>query len=254
MLKNKITAVVLERSGSKLQKIISILAEVPEIFITGKATTVEQGYSLICSHLPIMVFVNFELSDSSGLELVQRLHNRNIFPEIIFTASESHLAFETLPLKPFDFFTEPVKKKDVVDMLERYKLKLKKNTLNNKIDSLAKKFNHNSKRTFRYKNGIIVLQLDEVIICQSNRSKAVLILKDGEQIVLSMGIKETIQTINHDNFVKCSRSYWINRNYLRKIDKRRKKCIIHSEGKSWEVPVSRDSMNYFEALITYPVS
>ncbi len=254
MLKNKITAVVLEESNSKLQNIVSILSEVPELYLTGKGTTLEQGFSLICNHLPKMVFVNWELSDSSGFELVRRLHNRNLYPEIIFIAAERYLAFETLPLKPFDFLTEPVEKEDVVAMMERYKLKLKKNTLNNKINYLAKNFDLDSKRTFRYKNGVIVLQLDEILICQPNRSKAILILKNGEEVKLSMSVKETIQTINHDSFVKCSRSYWINRNYLRKIDKRRKKCIIHSGQKSWEVPVSRDSIQYFEELITFPVS
>jgi len=252
MLKNKITAVVLEESNSKLKKITSLLAEIPEIMLLGKSTTIEKGASLICNNRPQLVFVNIELSDGGGFELVRNLHARNLYPDIIFIADDSFPAFESLPLKPFDFLTEPLEKHDVLEMLERYKLKIKKMMLANKIDFLAKNFDLNTKRTFKYKNGIVVLQLDEILICKSNRSKAILILKNGEEVKLSTGINETVEAINHDNFVKCNRSFWINRDYLRKIDKRRKKCIIYNDGKSWEVPISRKSVQFFEALITYP--
>lgn len=253
MLKNKITAVVLAASSSKLQSLTTLLNEVPEIVLTGKSTNIGQGLSLICNNLIQMVFVNLELSDAHGFELVHELHKRNLYPDVIFIAEDSHLAYESLPLKPFDFLTAPVEKQDVLEMLKRYKLKVKQKILDNKIDFLAKNFDPDTKRTFKYKNGIIVLQLDEILICKSSRSKTILILKNGEEIKLSTGINETVETINHDHFVKSSRSCWINRNYLRKIDKRRKKCIIYNDGKSWEVPVSRNSVQYFEKLITYPV-
>lgn len=253
MLKNKITAVVLAESNSKLQSLTTLLNEVPEIIITGKSTDVGQGLSLICNSLPQMVFVNLELSDAHGFELVNELHNRNLYPDIIFIADDSYLAYEALSFQPFDFLTSPVEEQDVQEMLERYKLKLKQKILANKIDFLAKNFDIDTKRTFKYKNGIIVLELNEILFCKSSRSKTILILKNGEEIKLSTGIQETVETINHEHFVKSSRSCWINRNYLRKIDKRREKCIIYNDGKSWEVPVSRNSVQYFEKLITYPV-
>lgn len=254
MLKNKITAVVLEESNSKLQSLTALLEKVPEIMLTGKSTHIEQGVSLVCNNMPQLVFVNVELKDASGFELVRKLHNRNMYPDIVFISDSSYLAFDALPLKPFDFLTEPVEKQDIMEMLERYKLKLKKKMLANKIEFLAKNLDLDTKRVFKYKSGIIVLRLDEILICKSNRSKTILVLKNGREVELSTSIKETIETINHNNFVKCSRSYWINRDYLRKIDKRRNRCIIYNNGKSLEVPVSRKSVQFFEALITYPVS
>ena len=62
--------------------------------------------------------------------------------------------------------------------------------LANKIDFLAKNFDLDTKGTFKYKNGIIVLQLDEILICKSNRPKAILILKNGDEVKLSTGINE----------------------------------------------------------------
>jgi len=253
MLKNKITAVVLAESNSKLQSLTTLINELPEIILEGESTGIGQGLPLICNSLPQMVFVSLELSDAHGFELVNELHNRNLYPDLIFIADDNHLAYEALPFKPFDFLTAPVGKQDMQEMLERYKLKLKQKILANKIDFLAKNFDVDTKRTFKYKNGIIVLQLDEILICKSSRSKTILVLKSGEEIKLSTCLHETVETINHDHFVKSSRSCWINRNYLRKIDKRREKCIIYNDGKSWEVPVSRNSVQYFEKLVTYPV-
>ncbi|MFW5755929.1 MAG: LytR/AlgR family response regulator transcription factor [Tangfeifania sp.] len=219
----------------------------------GESICMGRGLPLICNNLPQMVFVSLELSGAHGFELVNELHYRNFYPDIIFIANDNHLAYEALPFKPFDFLTSPVKKQDMQEMLDRYKLKLKQKMLINKIDFLAKNFEVDTKRTFKYKNGIIVLDLDEILICKSCRSKTILVLTNGEEIKLSTGIQETVETINHDHFVKSSRSCWINRNFLRKIDKRREKCIVYNDGKSWEVPVSRNSVQYFEKLVTYPV-
>jgi two-component system LytT family response regulator len=255
MFNKRITTVILEESNSEAEKLASVLSFIPEIILKGKAVTIRQGLALVSSKLPQMVFVNIELADGSGYDLVRKLHKRNIFPNVVFIAGNSHSAYDALALKPFDFLTKPLNKPEVLEMLGRYKVKIRKNMLVSKLDLLSKNFDFDTKRTFKYKNGIIVLNLDEILICKSSRAKTLLILKNGEEIKLSSGIKETMQTINHESFVKSSRSYWINRNYLRKIDKRRSKCTVHNnDGKSWEVPVSRDTIQLFETLITYPVS
>lgn len=255
MFKKRITIVVLDESKSHLRRLTSILAEIPEFLLVGKSTRLEQGLSVVSGKMPQMVFVNLELSDTSGFEMVRKLHARSLFPDVVFISGNSHSAYDALPFEPFDFLTKPVGKQDVLDMLERYKLKTRKKLLVTQINSLASNFTSDTKRTFKYKNGIVIFNLDEILICKSVRSRTILILKNGEEFKLSTSIKETIQTINHECFVKSSRSYWVNRDYLRKIDKRRSKCIIHNnDGKSWEIPVSRKFVQALEALITYPVS
>lgn len=254
MLKNKITTVVLENSEKELNKLVAVLKAQSEIMVIGEATSGKKGLPLIYNNLPTLVFVNLHLADMSGFELAKLLRNKNFNHEIVFLANDRKLAFDALPYRPFDFYVKPVRKEQIKEMLERFKIKVKKQLLVDKIDSLNRIFNKEIKRIFHFKNGIIIVSLNEIIYCRTHGAKTILLLKDGKEIMLSSGINETIEIINNNRFMKCSRAYWINSNYLRKIDKRRHKCIVYTDGKSWEIPVSRSSEKMLESLITYPVS
>ena len=254
MLKNKITTVVLENSEKELNKIVEVLKELPEIMVIGEASSGEKGLPLIYNNLPTLVFINRHLADMSGFELAKILRNKNSNHEIVFLANDRELAFDALPYRPFDFYVKPVRKEQIKEMLERFKIKAKKQMLIDKIESLSRSFNKETKRIFYFKNGIIVVSLDEIIYCRTHGAKTNLVLKDGNEIILSSGMNETIEIINNNRFMKCSRAYWINSNFLRKIDKRRHKCIVYNDGKSWEIPVSRSSEKMLESLLIYPVS
>lgn len=253
MLKNRTTAVIIEESAEELLKLTSLLKRFPEILIVGEAISGIKGLSLIFNYAPQLVFLNIDLPDMCGFEISRQLHKKNYYPEMIFVARDDQLAFDSLKFKPLDFFLKPVEKKEVTDMLARYKLNEKKNAITRKLNSYAKFFKIEAKRIFTLNNGIVVLYLDEIVICRASRSKTILTLTCGHEVELPGSVKETIETINDDKFLKTSRSFWINRNYLRKIDKRRRRCLLFFEGNSWEVPVTKSSMKMLEALITYPV-
>ena len=254
MLNTKVTAIILENSKTEAQKLTAILRNFPEIMVLGEAYSGEKGLSLIANHQPRLIFINLELSDMSGFELANLLNDKDFRPSIIFLAYDGALAFDALAYKPFDFFVKPVQKEPVEDMLQRLKLNAKKDILNKKMEKFANGANNEAKRVFNFKKGIVVLHLDEIVFCRADRTKSILVLNTGEELALSTGITETIEIISDDRFLKCSRSYWINRNYLRKIDKRRHKCIIYNNGSSWEIPVSRTSEKMLESMLTYPLS
>jgi len=163
------------------------------------------------------------------------------------------MAFETLPLRPFDFFVKPYEINEVKGMLDRLKRKMKKEVLMGKMDQYVKTFKAEPKRVFRQKKGIIVLNLEEIVICRACLSKTILTLTCGEEVQLSDPLSHTIEIINCSRFLKVSRSFWINRDYLRKIDRRKHKCDLYYEGKTWQVPVSRSAENMLESLLTFPV-
>lgn len=254
MLSNKITTIILENSKAEARKLKATLQYFPEITVLDEAFSGEKGLSLIANHQPRLVFINLELSDMSGFELADILSAKDFCPLIVFLANDGDLAFDVLKYRPFDFFIKPVRKKPVDEMLQRLKSNAKKEILDRKMEKFALGADKEAKRIFSFKKGIIVLHLDEIIFCKADRTKSILSLNNGDELTLSTGITETIEIIDDNRFLKCSRSYWINRNYLRKIDKRRHKCIVYNNGNSWEIPVSRTSEKMLESLLTYPLS
>lgn len=253
MLNYKITTVIIAKNQEELNDFVSKLKSFEELSIVGTATTGNQGMSLITNFAPELVFVNVDLQDVNGLEFVRILQNRNIFPEFIFIAEDSRFAYESMTLRPFDFFINPIGQDLLQEMLVRLKMKLKKKELIRKMDIFANSYSVAAKRVFKQKGGVVVVLLEEIIYCKAELTTATLMLKSGEELYLSTGISETLETINCEDFIRIGRSYFINRNFLRKIDKRNFKCQLYFEGQTWEIPISKNTINQMEKLDVYPI-
>lgn len=254
MLNIKINTVVIGKDQSEVDELLSILKNFEELSIVGSATTGNQGISIVTNFAPELVFVNVNLQDVNGLEFVRVLQSRNIYPEFVFIALDSQFAYESLVLNPLDYLIKPICNELIQKLLTRLKLNLKKKELIRKMNIFANSQSVLAKRVFNQKGGIIVLTLEEIVFCKAEGVATILMLKSDEVVLLKSGISETLETINSEDFIRIGRSYFINRNFLRKIDKRSNKCQLYFEGKAWEVPASKNTISQLDKLNVYPVS
>ncbi len=253
MLEHKITTLIVAKSPKEAAELISVLDKLSEISIIGSTTSSKQGLALVLNYAPQLLFLNVELSDISGLDFVEQLHKRNVLSNVVFIAPDASIAFNTIKLTPLDFILKPVDKNQIKQLIERLKFQLKREELKRKLDIYAGKQDLAEKRVFIQKSGVIVLLLKEIVFCKSERSRTILTLINGESVNLKTGINETMETINNQLFFRIGRSYCINRNYLRKIDKKKSKCLLYYDGQVWELPASRSIINHLESLYTSPI-
>ena len=253
MLKQKLNTVLIEKNQAELKGLQSHLKKNHGLSIVGSTTQGNTGFSLITNYAPQLVFINVELPDINGLEFVRILYNRNIFPEIVFTADNEHFAYDSLILEPLDFLVKPIKTEDLDNMLIRLKHKLKKKELMRKMDVFTKSNEVRPKRIFKEKSGIYILELSEIVFVKALLTHSILTLVTGNEIVLKTSMNQTLEIINNEDFIRTNRSYCINRNYLRRIDRQKLKCDLHFEDHSWEVPASKNTVRQLEKLNSFPV-
>lgn len=253
MLDLKITTLIIEKDREELDKTLSVLKGFNELSIVANTVKGKQGLTLGNNFVPQLTFINVELSDISGLELSRTLRSRNAGGDIVFVANDSSQAFESLSLEPFDFLVKPIPPELIERLILRLKQKLKKKELLRKMDTYTKMQAVDTKRIFHQKKGIVVLRLSEIVFCKSVLTNTNLKLQSGESVNVKSKLSETIEIINHKNFIRTGRSYYINRKYLRKIDKKNLKCVLYYEGQTWEVPVSKNTIGVLEKLNVHPI-
>lgn len=253
MLKLKITTVIVTNDNADSRKLISILKKIDELSIVGTATIENKGIALITNYAPDLVFIDMELKKTDGIEFAQLLRNRNNNSEIVFLAEDKQRSYDSLKLQPFDYLLRPIDPDCIQQMLFRLKAKLKKKELLRKMNIFSQINSGSPKRIFKQKGGIITIPLDQIVFCKAKLTRSIIVLRCGEEIQLSSSISETYETINNDNFFRIGRSYCINRYYLRKIDKKNFKCHMYYEGKTWEVPISKNSIVQLEKINAYPI-
>jgi two-component system LytT family response regulator len=253
MLDKKITTVILHHNQKKLAAFSSLLKKKFDLIVLGETISSEEGLNLICNFLPQLVFVHVDLDNKQGFELVDSMQEKYITSEIVFIANNELKAFESMEYRPLDFLVEPVSDEEIKNMLMHLKMKLKKLDLLKRMNMFAVENAVVAKKVLQIKGGIFLVKPEEVILCKAEQSNSSVTLISGESVLLKTSLTETVETINNLDIVKVSRSYFINRNFLRKVERKRNRCILYCKGESYDIPASRIAIQQLENWNTKPI-
>lgn len=106
-MKNNITAVIIddERKGRMaLRQKISLYC--PEIVLVGEAENGIEGVQLILHHSPSIVFLDIEMPQMDGFEMIESLPAMDF--HLIFTTAYDHYAIKAIRYAAFDYLLKPI--------------------------------------------------------------------------------------------------------------------------------------------------
>ncbi len=81
-----------------------------------------------------------------------------------------------------------------------------------------------------------IVKVRDIVFCKSNNSRTIFYLFDGQEVVVSMPIKEYEHQLAKNNFFRTHQSYLVNIDYISLIDKTNAFKLTLKNG--LEVPVS----------------
>ena len=121
---------------SVLKNIISTYC--PDIELIGEADGVQSSYACILGKKPDVVFLDIEMQDGDGFELINKLGSeRNC--EIVLVTSYNHYAIKGLKMEVFDYIVKPIVIEELVETVGRLKARfLKKQEITIKDSTLSK--------------------------------------------------------------------------------------------------------------------
>jgi two-component system LytT family response regulator len=93
-----------DRSANVLLRIIS--QHFPALVFEGRARNVEEGMSLIREKNPDLVFLDVELPDGTGMDILRGFEERNF--KVIFTTAHNHYALSAIKFSAVDFLLKPL--------------------------------------------------------------------------------------------------------------------------------------------------
>lgn len=107
--------------------------------------------------------------------------------------------------------------------------------INNFLDHYDKK-TQTKKIVLRTSEAMHIVDISEIIYCQSDNSYTTFFLTDNREVLVSKSIKEYAEMLEEFKFIRPHQSFLVNFNFIRKIDRGDGGFIIMSTGA--EVPVS----------------
>jgi len=137
----------------------------PEVTILDTAQNVVDGISKVKQHQPDLIFLDIQLSDGLGFDILQEFDRINF--KIIFTTAYSQYAIKAIKFSALDYLLKPIDatelKKAVAKSTEQNQSKI-----NKKIELFLHNQNNNNKRiALQTSDGVFIHEVTTIIRCNS---------------------------------------------------------------------------------------
>lgn len=204
--------------------ILEKIAHHPTLEIVGQAKNVQEGAALVKQLSPDILFLDVEMPDGTGFNLLEQFPSRNF--QVIFTTGHNDYAIKAFKHSAIDYLLKPVEKEDLNSAINRAILQLNQTYNSQKIAFMLNSLENNnfSKLAIPVIDGIEFLSKNEILYCEADGSYSHIHLFNGSIITTTYNLKKISDLLGEKSFYRVHKSYII---ALEAIDK-----ILHSEGGS----------------------
>lgn len=229
---------ILEDETLILKHLMQVLEQVPYVQIIGYSDEIEKASQEIPDLKPELVLADIRLKDGDSFELFQKLPQIDF--QIIFLTAYNEYAVQALNLGALAYLLKPINEDELLPFLEksfkqkeheklqRHQLQIAENHLN------PKKNTHTKRIALKSLEYIEIVSIDDIMYCQSDKGYTTFLLKDGQKILVSKGLKDYDELLEPYGFVRCHQSYLVNMTYVKKYYK---EGYLHLQNNE-DIPVS----------------
>jgi two-component system, LytTR family, response regulator len=204
-----------------------------DIAVLDIANTGKKALQLIASKKPDVVFLDIELPDMTGFELLQQVDDINF--KTIFTTAHSHYAIRAFRFNALDYLIKPIKENELDEAVKRL-LKSAGNKIEVKhaLSNLESKSVENQKLVLPTQNGTLRLPLKQITHIEGERNYSFIYLSNGSRELSSKNLAYFEDILIDKNFFRSHRSYLVNRYHINAL---KSDQFVLKNGV--EIPISR---------------
>ena len=196
-----------EKSRKTIKNFIAKYA--PELMVLGEADGVETGIELIESIQPELVFLDVQMGDGTGFDLLGRLQFDDF--KLIFCTSYEHYAVKAFRFSALDFILKPIDPDIFKSAIERVK---KSNDNKSCLNVLAQNEKNLTQLALRSAEKITIINLNDIVRCESSINYTQFIMNDGSKIMVTKTLKEYDELLAPHGFIRIHKSHLVNMNAI----------------------------------------
>ena len=209
--------------------------------------SVVSGLKAIEEHSPDIVFLDIQMPDGTGFDLLRSLPNKSF--EVIFITAHEEFAIKAIKFSALDYILKPIDTDELKAAVERAIKSLGSKKEEIQFDALQLNIQPNQKRRLVLKTheSVHVVELDSIIRCESERNYTSFFINGGKKIVVSKTLKDYEILLAGHNFLRVQQSHLINLDFVSRYDKINGGIIVMKDDS--EVPLSPAKREIFFKIL-----
>ncbi len=197
---------------------------------------VQSGIEAIEKHNPDIVFLDIQMPDGTGFDVLGSIQNKNF--EVIFITAHEEFAIKAIKFSALDYLLKPVDAQELKAALEKALNTIDEKNDHQQYEALQKNIMPNEKRrlVLKTQESVHVVELDQIIRCEADRNYTSFFLLDNKKILVSKTLKEYETLLSAHNFLRVQQSHLVKIDYVDRYDKKNGGAVVMKDGS--EVPLS----------------
>lgn len=212
----------------------------PEIEVLGDYSDLESGVSAIKRIQPDVVFLDIELPESSGLQVLDYFEEGQIDFSIIFVTAYNEFAIQAFKLSAVDYLLKPINPEKLIEAVNHFKnIKVKELR---QIEQLRHNLYESKKKiVIPSRNDIQYIDPEEILFVKADGSYCQFSLKNGKKIMMSKNLKFVEDMLCEFHFLqRIHKSFIVNLNEIKAFQRNDNKLILRN---GLEIDASTDKLD-----------
>lgn len=217
-----LTAVIIDDVSSARTNLKADLdAYCPQIQVIGEAEGVVSGAKVIRQLSPQVVFLDIQMQDGSGFDLLEVLGNIE-FQLIFTTASDAH-AIQAFRFSAIDYLLKPIDPDLLVEAVAKLQDEPRKAPQQQeRIEALLENLNpvHKPQRlALHTQEKVHIVMVDEVYRIESSANYSIFYFGSGRQLLVTKTLKDFDRMLSDHGFIRVHQSHLVNAAWIKEFVK-----------------------------------
>ena len=189
-----------------------------QIDLIAEASTVEKGVEAINRLHPKLIFLDIELPDGTGFDILKKVEKHNF--KVIFTTAYESYSLQAIKFSAFDYLLKPFDESEIVESISKAIEKISEEEELLKIKALLSNQKQEEKQIIiKTSDNIFPINTNDIFYCKSDSNYTEFYLNDGRKIMTSKTLKHFESLLSPFDFLRVHKTYLVNVKYIKKIKK-----------------------------------
>jgi two-component system LytT family response regulator len=224
----------IEQARITLKKDLETYAS--DVQMIGEANGVIEGAKLLKNLQPDILFLDIQMQDGSGFDLLDILKDIS-FKIIFITASDAH-AIKAFRYAAIDYLMKPVDPDELTAALDKFRAqKLNENDKYKLLnDSLKNHQKPNERLALHTQDKIHIVNINDILRCESSVNYTEFHFGGGKNLLVTKTLKDFEDLLADQGFYRVHQSHLLNTKYIKEFVKTNGGYLLMNDG--FNVPVS----------------
>lgn len=215
-----------------------------DAYIVEEAEGVETGLQKINTFQPDVIFLDVEMNDGTGFDLMNRVSNPAF--QLVFTTAHNKYAVQAFKCSAIDYLLKPVDFTELEKSLQKAATAISGNSLSKQMavlmQQLTAKDTSEKQIVLKDSEASYFVKVADILYCEAEGSYTKFYLLNNSPIVISKNLSTYEELLALYGFIRTHHSYLVNPAKIKMYDKTDGGTLILDSGHT--VPISHRKKDY----------